>query len=253
MILGQKTPFFHISVDDVFLPLWQASQDRGGIGDIPFFSFLDDLNREFGVPVDLYVFYRNTAGGRTYQLCDIPNSARKDLEARRWLRWGPHGLDYETPPYVQDIGNLDVTVGNIYRELDRLTGAGGRSRWVRLHYFSECADATGLFGEHGIEALFLTDKDALCYHLPDSCRETLSRDGCIRHNDMLFIRSHFRLENLARDGITGKELRNFMTKILERHNFLVFFTHEVDLRDIKVRDTMIECLEHMYDLGIPAV
>lgn len=251
MVLGTKTPFFHVSVDDVFLPIWQASQDR--IGSVPFFAFLDDLNQEFDLPIDLYVFYRDRVDDRIYELSDIPDSARREFEARQWMRWGPHALDYETPPYSQDPGPLNDTVGKIYRELDRLTGDSGRSRWVRLHYFSECTEATDLFRDHGMEALFLTDKDALSYNLPDPCRESLARESYVSHNDLHFIRSHFRLENLARDGITGKELRDFMIAILERYNFLVFFTHEVDLRDARVRDTMVECLEHLRDLGIPAV
>jgi hypothetical protein len=255
-------PFYHFSVDDVFEALVRASDSGRGLFDEPLFAFLRGLNARFGTRVDLYLFLQGVVDGAPRHLEDVSDRLRRDFEgAAGWLRLGPHALDYETPPYTQSPAEQAATLGEIYAEIRRFAGGAALSRWLRLHYFSECFELAPFLLERGVEALLLTDKAAISYRGSEALRRELCTRGAARldlgapggRSDLSLVRSHLRVEYLARGTGNGAERTAALTEALKRHGFLVLFTHEVDLRERLVRRCAEECLAQLAARSIASI
>jgi hypothetical protein len=160
------------------------------------------------------------------------------------MRFGPHALDYETPPHAQSAAELQQTFDAIYAQILRIAGPGKCSRWVRLHYFSEPLESSEYLVERGVESLLLTDKPAVSYRLGDEDRTRLAREGIVRHGRLDLRRSHFRMENLAAEAAgEPRDLTRTFDGILSASGYLSLFTHEVDLAREEVRQKTLECLD----------
>lgn len=245
-------PFFHFSIDDVLVSLIDASDRRIGLFEQPFFAFLRALNQQFGTRMDLYLFERAVIDGRERTLAEVSDHLRPELAAADWLRFGPHALDGATAPYKQTTEQQLTTFASIYRQIDRFAGRARRSRWVRLHYFSEAYGAGPFLQQAGVEALLLTDKDAVAYHLPEPLKAELGRSGRIAHASLQLARSHARVENLVGEGITPERLQAALDEPLRRHGYLSLFSHEYELERPEVRARTSECLAHLSARGVPS-
>lgn len=241
-------PCFHFSVDDVFDSLIEVSERGTPLFTHPFFAFLNDLHRAFGVAVDLYLFLAQKNGGRTRTLAGVSDHIRAELQAARWLRLGPHGLDRDTPPHVQAPAAQRRVFDAIYREIERFAGPGKTTSWVRLHFFSESYDITDYWRERGVTTLLLTDKPAVAYRLPLAKRTVLARSGVAAYRGMTLRRTHERVEKLVRDTASG--IRERFDRHLDRHGFLCVLTHENALRDQQVRCLCRTCARYARDRGL---
>lgn len=236
---------YHFSVDDVFQALVEASDRNASFFDHDFFRFLRRQHETFGVNVDLYIFYRGVVNGRIRTLEDISSACRCELQQATWLRFGPHALDYETPPYAQTLPEQRHTFDQIYSNIERFAGPASTSRWLRLHFFSETYELAPYLRQRKVEALFLTDKPAVAYRLPAAERKHLADHHQLQYQDLTLLRSHFRLETLAAQNISSDELSRQLDLTITERGYLALFTHEVDLRGREVRHLMTTSLTHL--------
>jgi len=236
---------YHFSVDDVFDALIEVS-DRGiELFEHPFFAFLEQVHARFETNIDLYLFLQQRVDGRPRHLGQVSATHLDAFQQAAWMRFGPHALDYETPPHAQSAAELQQTFDAIYAEIERFAGPGKNSRWVRLHYFSEPLESSDYLSQRGVESLLLTDKPAVSYRLPEEDRSRLSRKGIVRHGRIDLRRSHFRMENLAAEAASGpRDMTPTFDGILTASGYLSLFTHEVDLAREEVRKKTLECLDY---------
>ena len=236
---------FHFSVDDVFDAFVEVSDRRLPLFEHPFFAFLKRLHDDFGVSVDLYLFYRKTVDGRRRTLDEVAASIGDALRDHQWLRLGPHALDYDTPPYAQTPPERQRAFDAIYAQLDRFAAGGGRSKWLRLHFFSEAYENGPYFRTRDVEALLTTDKPVVSYRLADPERRRLEERGRIDYGGITLIRSHFRMEGLADAGLEAEAVARALDAILDRYGVAVLLTHESLLDRPEVRQMTVTALRHL--------
>lgn len=242
--------FYHFSVDDVLAALIDATDRSLPLFEQPFFAFLQQLHRDFGTRMDLYLFERSVIGGRERSLAEVSDRFRRELAAAEWLRFGPHAREPSLAPYQQSQPEQVATFASIYAQIDRFAGPEKRSRWVRLHYFSEAYGAADFLRQAGVESLLLTDKDAVAYQLPEPQRAQLGVEGRIHHAGLQLARSHGRVENLVGEQMSPERWRAALDQPLRRHGYLSLFTHEYELDREEVRARTRDCLEHLHRQGI---
>lgn len=241
-------PFLHLSVDDVLSGLATASNCNRPLSSDPMIAALDRLHAAFGMPVDLYLFGECPEG----RLDRLSADVARDLRARPWLRLGPHGADYETPPHRQPVPDLDATLRGLFSAIEGMVGRDARSSWVRLHEFSEAYEAAPMLAAHGVRALLSTDKPAVAWRLPAPERTVLGAHGRVRFGGIEFVRSHLRIERLLEEGVDRAELARRIEGIVEAHGFLVVFTHEVCFGDPGTAAMLHEVLDVCRGLGLHA-
>lgn len=247
-----SSPYYHFSIDDVFDALIDVSDSGLPLFEHPFFAFLDEAHRRFQIAVDLYLFVKKRIGGVERTLREVSDRLRADLELAPWIRFGPHALDYESPPYAQEPQEQERVFAETYAEIDRFAGRAQRSRWVRLHYFSEAYEIAPFFKREGTEALFLTDKPAAAYRLAEPEKMQLRERGRVTHEGLELFRSHARLELLIDEGIDRDAVHRRLERTIEEHGFFSLFTHEVEVVRPEVRALAMDCFEFFAARGIPA-
>lgn len=248
------TTCYHFSIDDVFESLFEAA-DRGiSLWKQPMFAFLAGLHESHGLKVDLYLFVEGVIDGKRRHLRELPDRLRDDFaRARDWVRLGPHARDYERAPYQQTAEENRETFRETFEQIDRLAGPEFRSRQVRLHYFSEAYDSADDLLEAGVEGLFLTDKDAVSYHLPPELTRELAGRGEIEYRGLRLIRSHTRLETLVETHPEPPACRAELDRFIEAHGHLVLFTHEIDLARPEVLELARTCFDHLLERQIISI
>ena len=243
---SEKIPFYHFSVDDVFDSLIEVIDRKIDLFEHPFFSFLKELHEEFNMSVDLYVFFQKKISGRLRTLKEISDSLKQTIGNNSWIRFGPHGLDYETPPFSQTPEEQIAILDKIYNEIYRFAGKNNLSKWIRLHIFSESYELKDFFHSHGVEAIFTTDKDRITTRMPDAVNNSLKSTGFADYNGLSFIRSDIRTENLANERIHGERLRELINKHLEKNNHIIVMTHEYELLREEVKSVTREIIKELY-------
>lgn len=243
---------FHISIDDVFDCLIDIVDRGQSVARQPVLGFCEALAAE-GAPVDLYVFRSAIVGGRLRRLDEVGPAAAERLAAVPGIRFGPHAEDYATAPHAQPLDAQRETMAGLFAAIGRFASARQRSRWLRLHYFSECYELAPLWRSNGVEALFTTDKPAIAYRLPEEARESLRLRGAVDFGGIGFRRSHLRLESFADEAA---DLPRFLARIdaaLADHGFVTLFTHEVDIADPRVRTLALASVRHLVGMGAAPV
>jgi hypothetical protein len=233
---------FHFSFDDVFSSLIHASDTGESLFNQPFFAFLRELHEAHGVGVDLYLFYEKYFEGRLRTLKDVCSRFREEIQDAGWLRFGPHGLDPDRHPYTQTPFEQREAFSAIFSEIDRFAGEGSRSPFVRLHYFSEALELAPYWLGNGVTTMFLTDKPAISYRLPEKKKQELGVVGHLLYDGLMLRRSHDRMEFLVDDGVSDAELSERLDRYMADHELLVLFSHEIDAENPKVREMCHRCL-----------
>ncbi|MDY6991696.1 MAG: hypothetical protein SVR94_03695 [Pseudomonadota bacterium] len=242
------TPFFHFSVDDIFDSLIEITDAQLRLFEHPFFDFLHGLHQSYLISIDLYLFYhRIISSKKQRQLSEISTALKEEFLAVPWLRLGPHALAYDRPPYAQSPQEQQQTFDAIYQNIDRL--GGNRSRWLRLHYFSEAYELAAYWQNQGVDTLLLTDKPAIAYRLAEQEKAQLAQHGVINYQGINLRRSHERIENLALLPSLS-EVYTRLDKHIEKHGFLVLFSHEIDLMNPKLQMLTHQCLSHLIQQGL---
>lgn len=252
-MVGRNGQRYHFSVDDVFDALLEVSEGEMELFAHPFFRFLGEIHARFDTRIDLYLFLEKRVNGGARHLREVSAANLEVLQGTPWLRFGPHGLDYETPPHAQSVEQQQRTFEAIYAEILRFAGPDKGSRWVRLHYFSEPLESSSYLNQRGVESVLLTDKQAVSYRLPEDSRSLLARDGVVQYGPLELRRSHFRMENLAADQTVKGDLKQRFDPILSDSGYLSLFTHEVDLARSEVRQQTLDCLQYARSNGIESL
>jgi len=243
-IPSEVSKILHVSIDDVFHSLVEVSQSGSSLFEHPFFCFLKGLHDTYGIEIDIYVFLEGKVRARTYTLREVSSRLRQDFQRAPWLNIGPHGLNYCRAPYLQSDAEKIETFEAIYDEIDRFAGPGKQSQSVRLHYFSESFDIEEFWRQNHVSVLFLTDKPAVSYHLPDNLKTELATRGKLDISSHLQLRrSHCRVENLK--SMSQDEIVDTLTQFIEQHAFLAIFSHEKDCADAIVRQKFHSVLSYL--------
>ncbi|MCA9185528.1 MAG: hypothetical protein R3E01_15525 [Pirellulaceae bacterium] len=229
-------PRIHFSVDDVFSALLNASQSRRDPLELPFWRFLEQIHENFGIDIELYLFWQAHIDGKIQTLCDVSADIRPWLAERDWIRFGPHALDTDTLPHTQAPQDQQQVFENIYEQIHRLAGPDRFSRFVRLHFFSESFELADFFRSHGVVGLLTTDKPAVSYRLPPQEREQLGRCGCVYFQGAQFVRSQIRTENFIDRDIDEPQINALIPSYVPAATPCVVFTHEYELERPVVRE-----------------
>ena len=247
--IGECMKFYHFSIDDIFDSLIEVTDSNIALFEHPFFAFLQSLHVDYAISVELYLFYQKMLNGRLRNLSQVSSRLNKYFISAPWLRLGPHALDYDTAPYIQSPAEQRKTFNAIYEEIARFAGSNNMSRWLRLHYFSESYELVAYWQSKGVDTLLLTDKPAVAYCLPNKEKETLANSGFAKYQGLNLRRSHERMENLVAEALVGSELQARLAIHLNKHGYLVLFSHEINMSDTKIQDTTRECLSYVKQQG----
>lgn len=245
MIIPKNT--YHFSVDDVFDALIEVSDQKIPLFKHPFFFFLKKINSEFGAKIGLHLFYQKKIKGKIRTLREV-ESVKKEIEENPWLFFGPHALDYETPPYTQSVNEQIETFEKIYKEIDRFAGKKVYTNYVRLQYYSESFELGSYFKEKNVNALFTTDREVGSHRMPRIIGNQLLEKGYTKYKGMDFVRTHFRVEFFAKEKIGKQEVINRFKKTVQKYGFIIFYTHEVDMKKIaerKMAELMFEATQKL--------
>lgn len=228
--------YYHFSIDDVLDSLLEASDQSDELFQHEFFDFLQRFHDRFNVNVDLYVFLQKQIGATLRTLDDVSGSLLPSFRDVPWIGFGPHARDDETPPFAQCPDDQRAFCESVYDQILRFAGPERCSRWVRLHYFSECFELGDYFQSRGVKALLTTDKPAISYRLPANQTDQLKRHGFTEYSGIGFIRSHVRLENLVERSLSERQLHGELDRLCGESTCAVIFTHEYELARPEVRD-----------------
>lgn len=240
---------YHVSVDDVFDGLIEVSDQGMPLRDHSTFRFLAELHEGTAAAIDLYLFAEGRVRARRRTLRDVQARLADELGALPWLRYGPHALRDDVPPYQQTVDEQRETFEWILDELRRFASGSPLSSWLRLHYFSECYELAPWLLERGFRTLLLTDKDAVAYRLPSAERAELARSGCVEFKGLELRRSDVRIERWLEMNLTAADWRQRLDALLDRNGCAVLFTHEVELRRPDVRRALKESVQYLSDRG----
>jgi hypothetical protein len=250
---GVTAPAYHFSVDDVFSSLFAPAETKQTVADQPAIRFLLDLTQSYGTQTDLYAFLHDPPEDQARDLSRLPDFVCTQVSRLEGLRFGPHGRDYISPPHAETLAQQATTLRELYVAIGRFCDSSKLSRWVRLHYFSECYEMAPVFLQHGAEALLLTDKPAITYRLDEGLKADLIGKGWTAKDGLAFIRSHMRFETCVAEGLSIAEVCARAEKIVEETGFVVLFTHEVDLADPRVREMASACLKTLAQAGARSI
>ena len=231
---------YHFSVDDVFDCLIELSDKKVPFFKYPFFQFLKKLHEQFGVNIGLNIFYQKKINGKLKTLKGVRN-LKKELAKTHWLFFGPHALDYETPPYIQSVPDQVKAFDKIYKEIDRFAGKKTFTKYIRLQYYSESFELANYFRQRKAVALFTTDRDKGSHRMPKKTSKKLLEDGFAKYKGMDFIRTQFRVEFFRDEHLTKEEVLNKLKQALKKYGFLIFYTHEIDMQG-KPGQTMLRLI-----------
>jgi hypothetical protein len=248
-----ERPFYHFSVDDVFDSLIEISDNKLTLFEQPFFRFLKKLNTEFDARISLYLFYQKYVNGCLRTLTEVPRLEQYLRDTAPCLFFGPHALDYDTPPYAQNPQDQIKTFENTYCEIDKLAGKGAYAKFVRLHHYSESYEIAEYFRVKGVKALFSTDKEIASHRMPPHIADRLKAIGYANFQTMDFIRTHFRVELFVSENLTRKEILARLKKALDTYGFIIFYTHECNLIEEKYQGMATLIFQCLREMRVPSI
>jgi hypothetical protein len=227
--------FYHFSIDDVFNCLLEVSQSPELILQHHFFGFLQQLHHDFDAIIDLYVFLQGSDCYAGKSLEQVSSQLQSSFASLPWLRFGPHSQNRATPLHAQAIDQQLITCQATFEQIARFAGSSSFSQWIRFHYFSECFELAPYLKSQGVTTLLTTDKPAISYRLPPPQRGQLEKLGATDYNEIGFVRSHIRIEDLVGSMFTSDELDDELIRRVGKADCAVVFTHEYELNRPEVR------------------
>ena len=243
---------YHFSIDDSFNALIEATDRKIPLIKHPYFKYLYELHRKYGVKVSLYLFYRSKHKGAWRDLSQIRDITKEvvDEKGEVWLKFGPHALDTDTVPHSQSPSDQEITFERIYGEIDRFAGRATYARFVRLHYYSESYELAEYFRSKGVEALFSTERDVGSYRMPAEVGESLKGVGHATYKKMHFIRTQFRVEFFKDENLRKEDIKSRFQESLKKYGCVIFYTHECELVKSDIKKILNQSLEALEELGM---
>ncbi len=222
--------YIHFSVDDVFNSLIEVTDKNIPLKKHWFFSQIYNLWINYKIRTGLYLFYKGKVNGKIRYLSEVKNLKNELKE--KWIYFGPHALDFNSPPHKFSVKHQKMQIQNIYHQIDRFAGSKNLTRKVRLHEYSECYELANLFKKYNVNTLFTTDKDVGAHRLPLINKKELINKGNTNYKNMNFIRTDFRVENLKKNlKLNQIEFSQFFKK----RKSITIYSHEYEMKKEKIR------------------
>jgi hypothetical protein len=221
-----KKKIFHFSIDDVFESLIEITDKKIPIKKHWFFKILYNLWKKYKIKTGLYVFYRGKINNKVRTLKEVRNISKELKEG--WLFFGPHALDFDTPPYSQNTSDQKKFINNTYNEIIRFAGKNFLCEYLRFHYYSESFELSNFLKKKKIHGLFTTDRKVGTHKIPKEIGKQLLIKGFLFYNNLKFIRTDFRVEflvNRKKSTIVKK-----FNSILKKKNFIILYSHEYEFK-----------------------
>ncbi len=250
--MNYKKPFYHFSIDDVIDSLIEVSSFDDFFSH-PFFKFLDLIHKKNNTNIDLYCFYQKNIGNKLKTLNDVSDKYEETFANNPWLRFGPHALDYDSPPYAQTPDQQMQTFDSIYKEIERFSGTSSKCEFLRLHFFTESYELSSYLQTKNVHSLFTTDKPAIAYRLNDEMKSELDLNGYVEFNKIRFIRSHFRIETLVNENFSDSKIIELLEHYLSNFGFVTFLTHECELVRPEIRKTIELIISFLKDHQVMSI
>ncbi|MBQ3224709.1 MAG: hypothetical protein IJB42_03275 [Oscillospiraceae bacterium] len=159
-----KKAYFYI--DDVIWCLRDVTQKRpASLFDDPFFSMLKNAHDEYGMTVQLNLFYRTDFfyGSREFTLKDVTDAYRSEFdEASDWLKFGFHAKqEYPAFPYVNaEYEDVKMDCDAIFGEVRRFAGDKSISYVVVPHVLPISKEGVRALCDCGVKLVNASAGDA---------------------------------------------------------------------------------------------
>jgi len=250
-----KKPFYHFSIDDGIEALLEISDKKIPLLEHPYFNFLYQLHKEYDVRISLYLFYKKLINGKWRTLKEVKNIRDQLLseDKKPWIKFGPHALDFNNPPYSQSPSKQIQSFNLIYKEIDRFVGPDMHAKYVRLHRYSESFELLEYFKRKGVSALFSTDRATFAHRMPSKIKKRLDNHGLVSYKGMNFIRTQFRVEFFADNKLNSSQIIKLFFDSLSKYGFIIFYTHEYELARDEIKKYLIKSFRALKKLSITSL
>lgn len=162
----KKAYFF---IDDVIWCLRDLTQKRPkSLFDNPFFGMLKKAHDDYGMTVQLNLFYRTDFfyGSKEFTLKDVTDAYKAEFEAASdWLKFGFHAKqEFPDFPYINaDYEDVKMDCDAIFGEVRRFAGEKSISCVVVPHVLPISKDGTRALCDCGIKFISPSVGDAIEY------------------------------------------------------------------------------------------
>ena len=75
---------------------------------------------KYNIRTGLYIFYKGKINGKNRNLTEVRN-LKNELKDN-WIYFGPHALDYKSPPHKFSINDQKEHINKIYNQIYRFAG-----------------------------------------------------------------------------------------------------------------------------------
>ncbi len=222
--------YIHFSVDDVFKSLIEVTDKNIPLKKHWFFSQIYNLWKNYKIRTGLYLFYKGKINGKMRYLTEVKNLKNELKE--KWIYFGPHALDFNSPPHKFSLKQQKIQIQKIYDQIDRFAGLKNLAKKVRLHEYSECYELADLFKKYNVNTLFTTDREVGAHRLPIKNRKELIKRGNTNYKHMNFIRTNFRVENLKKNIKLNQIV---FDRFFKKKKTIIIYSHEYELKKEKVK------------------
>lgn len=211
----------HLSIDDVEVSMRNLSKHNyGSIFDEPFFAYLQQLHKDYGIKISLYIYKE----ADNYDIKNFPAKYKREFANNAdWLKFGFHAI---RPHFNEEItANLDTFL-TAYRQVDScitvFAGESSKSQILRLHYFFATPEERTLISRMGGAILLTADNPGRrSYSLSDNQLNAL-RKGSYNDNELHYLATDLRIENMT--------IPDYNLRAHQENDTLVIFTHEWALK-----------------------
>lgn len=220
---------FHFSIDDIFHSFLDLEFQNIKIHDHFILGKLFKNYEQNGLVSSLYCFHQKKIGTQFLHLSNILNPKIIQRE-HQWLKLGYHAKNFDIPPYNMKINELKKDFKKFYQFIHYKKLF---SQYLRFHYYSEMFELNQELSDLEIKGLFTTDKPQTTYRIDKEGKKNIKKFGYCNYNEILFIRTQFRIENFSKYNLSRKKISNFFEKQLKEYGFIIIYVHEYDLYNQK--------------------
>lgn len=228
--------FFCFTVDDN-IRLFKEITERGykSIFGHPYLAMYKRLHEEFGLKVQLNLFYRCDG----FDLSMMSDAYRSEwAENADWLKMSFHSELENVLPYENsDYGEVKEHCEGVNREILRFAGQASLARTTTVHYCVTTAQGLSALKDCGVEGLLglFGDADAprTSYGLPFDEAERIRQGNVVRDNGIAFsgidiILNCFSKQEILKRlrGLLGRDCIKVM--IHEQYFYPDYFNYQPD-------------------------
>ncbi len=222
-----------VSIDDVssaLIDIIKYVDEYDSVFDNDFFSHLRYLHSEYGLKITLFSYY--DLGD--YTINDVPSKFYNDFHVNStWLKFQFHWI---SPSFNHSTSSCSVIECFDCFSRNILTwGDSLLAESVRLHYFYATDSIALHLRGGGVKTLLCADDGRISYNLTSWQDSLLKANAYYQKDGLCFRRTDLRLESCH-------SLRE-ISKIIQRKDTVVIFTHEWLLVDQSIKNYLYNVLK----------